>query len=165
MQPVKPCDTYHAVSAGKDVLRGADGKTVLKVYFINIIGRSDPSKVVWAECGLAKEDFLKALAETDGAEGVGFVTAFPHITKVFRYGPEAETVVNVRAWSTKDMAPLDLSRSDGYVEFACLAEALIAADEYRLWAEAESVAAYLEKWSDWADGPIVRHDKLGVYWS
>jgi len=63
-------------------------------------------------------------------EGIGFVTAFPHITKVFRFGPEAETAMNVCAWDTRSMAPIGLGRSQGYVEFACLAEAAIAADEY-----------------------------------
>ena len=38
-------------------------------------------------------DFLARLAGTEGVEGVGFVTAFPHITKVFRYAPKAEILM------------------------------------------------------------------------
>lgn len=160
----KPCNTYHAVLSGKNMARGADGRSVFKVYFVDIIGRKDPTRTVWAQSGISKDGFAKSLAATEGVEGVGFVTAFPHITKVFRFGPEAETVLNVRAWNTRDLAPLDLKRSAGYVEFACLAEAAIAADEYRFWSEAETVAAYLDRWSAWSQGPVARHDKLAAYW-
>ena len=50
------------------------------------------------------------------------------------------------------------------MEFACLAEALIAADEYGFWAEAATVEDYLVRWSAFKEGPIVRHDKLLRYW-
>jgi len=164
MEPIRPCNTYHAVSSGQDVLRCADGKSVFKVYFLDIIGRAEPSRTVWAESGLDRAGFLAALAESEAVEGIGFITAFPHITKVFRFGPESETVLNVRAWNSRDMTPLVLDRSDGYMEFGCLAEALIAADEYRFWAEAETVAEYLEKRSGFADGPVASHEKLRRYW-
>lgn len=165
MLPVGRCDSYHAARSGEDVFRGKDGKSVFKVYYVDIIGRSDPSRTVWAECGRTRESFLSGLAETEGVEGVGFVTAFPHITKAFRFGPERETILNVRAWTTADMSPIDLGRGEGYVEFACLAEALIAGEEYAFWAEADSVEAYLEKWSRFQDGPIARNDKLSAYWN
>ena len=54
-----------------------------------------------------QERLLAQLAETEGVEGSGFVLAFRHISKVFRFGPEAETALNVRAWKTQGMAPLD----------------------------------------------------------
>lgn len=76
----------------------------------------------------------------------------------------AEIVVNVRAWNTRELTPLDLGRSDGYVEFACLAEAMLAADEFRFWAEAQSVEAWLAQWSDYAGGPVREKDKLLAYW-
>jgi hypothetical protein len=134
MQPIKPCNTYHAVLSGKELCRPAGGKSAFKVYFIDIIGRKEPACTVWTPSGMRAKDFPARLAQAEGVEGVGFVTAFPHITKVFRFGPEAETVMNVRAWDTRDMAPISLGRSQDYVEFACLAEAAIAADEYNAWA-------------------------------
>jgi len=164
MLPVKSCNPYHGIVSDRAVSRGADGKTVFKVYFVDIIDRSDPSKTEWAHCGLAKDDFLASLESTECLEGIGCITAFPHITKAFRFGPEAEIVMNVHAWSTMDMSPIDLARSDGYVEFACLAEAVLAADEYRFWADAETVADYLECWSDYTDAPVLSNSKLREYW-
>jgi len=143
--------------------RPADGRSAFKVYFIDIIGRKDPSRTVWAQSGIDRADFLARLARADGVEGVGFVTAFPHITKVFRFGPNPEIVLNVRAWRTEDFSPLSLERGEEYVEFACLAEAIIAADEFRFWAEAPSVEAYLARWCDWAEAPILDHAKLRRY--
>ena len=164
MQPIKPCNTYHAVLSGKELCRPAGGKSAFKVYFIDIIGRKEPACTVWVPNGMSAKDFPARLAQAEGVEGVGFVTAFPHITKVFRFGPEAETVMNVRAWDTRDMAPINLGRSQDYVEFACLAEAAIAADEYNAWAQTQTVEEYLQHWSSFADGPISRHDKLLEYW-
>ena len=164
MDPVKACSTYHAVLSGKAMHHGADGRTALKVYFIDIVGRKEPAKTVWEHSGMTMQDFLARLGSTDGVEGVGFVTAFPHITKVFRFGPEAETVMNVRAWNTRGLAPLTLARSQEYVEFACLAEAAIAAEEFAFWAREESVEGYLAHWCAQADWPIGRHDKLLAYW-
>jgi hypothetical protein len=98
------------------------------------------------------------------AAGVGFITAFPHIAKVFRFGPEVETNCHVRAWSTPQMQPLDLARGEGYVEFACFAEAAVAAEEFAHWAAAKSVEDYLAKWAVSADWPVARNDKLMEYW-
>ncbi|MBT3374177.1 MAG: hypothetical protein HN742_33900 [Lentisphaerae bacterium] len=164
MQPIKPCNTYHAKISGRDLFRGKDGKTALKVYFVDIVGRPDPSRTVWAACGLTQEAFLEALGEAKGVEGIGFITAFPHITKVFRFGPENEICMNVRAWDTQTMAPIDLARSQDYVEFACLAEAALAADEFACWAGCSTVEEYLAYRSDYADGPISCHSKLLTYW-
>ena len=164
MQTIKPCNTYHAVLNGKELCRPADGKSAFKVYFIDIIGRKDPECTVWTLSGMSAKDFPARLAQTVGVEGIGFVTAFPHITKVFRFGPEAETVLNVRAWDTRSMAPISLGRSQDYFEFACLAEVAIAADEYNAWARTRSVEEYLQEWSSFADGPLARHDKLLEYW-
>jgi hypothetical protein len=164
MQPIGPCDTYHAVLSGRELCRPTGGKSVFKVYFIDVIGRKEPARTVWALSGMCAKDFPTQLAQAEGVEGVGFVTAFPHVTKVFRFGPEKETVMNVRAWNTRDMTPISLARSQDYVEFACLAEAAIAADEYNAWARARTVEEYLQQWSSFADGVVTRHDKLQVYW-
>jgi len=165
MQPINPCNTYHAVLSDKELLRLGDGKSVFKIYFIDIIGRKESVCSVWAESGMQPKDLPARLTHIEGVEGVGFITAFPHITKVFRFGPEAETVMNVRAWSSRDLAPSSLNRSQNYIEFACLSEAAIAADEYTAWARNPTVEEYLQQWSSFADGLIVRHNKLLEYWS
>ena len=95
---------------------------------------------------------------------MGFVTAFPHVTKVFRFGPHLETVLDVRGVRTPDISEYPLARGDGTFEFACLAEALIAADEYGFWASAADVGEYLGRWSGFASGRIVDPGKLGRYW-
>ena len=164
MLPVKSCNPYHGIVSDRAVFRGNDGKSVFKVYYVDIVGRADPSRTEWAHCGLGKDEFLASLEGTECLEGVGCITAFAHITKAFRFGPEAEIVMNVRAWSTQGMAPIDLGRSDGYVEFACLAEAMLAADEFRFWAECETVAEYLARWSDYTDAPVLSNSKLREYW-
>lgn len=164
MEPIKPCETYRAVLSSRDIYRGSDGKTVFKVYFVDIVGRSDPARTVWAECGREKRDFVASLAEAEGVEGIGFITAFPHISKAFRFSPGAETVLDVRAWNTADMSVHDLRRGEGYVQFACLAEAVVANDEFAFWAEAETVEEYLRKWSDFEECVVGRHDKLLGYW-
>jgi hypothetical protein len=95
---------------------------------------------------------------------VGLVTCFPHITKVFRFSPSNETVLDVRELDTATLQPVDAARGDGFHEFACLAEALIAADEYRAWASARSVDEYLAYRSSQADFPVVSNTKLKDYW-
>lgn len=164
MLQIKPCRPYHARAAGRELLKGADGKSVYKIYFVDIIGRKEAKRYEWDRCGRSRADFVSALAATH-PEGIGFVIAFPHIIKVFRFSPEAEILLNVRGLWTKDLSTASLERDEGYVEFACLAEALIAADEYRFWAEAATVEAYLELWSRFEEGRIVGHGKLARYWS
>ena len=87
------------------------------------------------------------------------------ITKVFRYAPEVETVVDVRELHTATLDEMDCNRGDQYHEFACYAESLIAADEYRAWAKANSVDEYLQFRCSLSDFPIVNHNKLSDYWN
>ena len=162
MEPVLPANTYTARPAGTQLLRLPDGLSAFKVYFVDIIGRSEPCKYEWDPCGRDRSSVAEGLARLS-VEGVGFVCAFPHITKVFRFAPSAETILHVRAFNSADFSEIDLSRSGGYVEFACLAEAIIAGDEYRFWADSESVADYLTKWCDWPLSPIVDNAKLARY--
>lgn len=160
MQKVKPCSTYAARPSGVAVYRA--GATVYKVYYVDIYGRQEPERYEWDLCGRPRATVLEHLATT-GIEGVGFVVAFPHITKVFRFAPSVETVLHVRAFRTADFAPLDLQREDGYTEFACYAEAVIAAAEYELWAKAATVEGYLEgRWPE-AEARITDHAKLRRY--
>ena len=164
MDPVKPCNPYYGVIRQHELFRGADGKTVFKVYYVDIVGRANPALTEWDKAAVGVARWRELLAATTGVEGVGFITAFPHITKAFRFGPEGENAANVRAWKTPDMQPLDLHRSGEYLEFACLAEAVLAADEFRFWAAAHTVAEYLDQWSDYVGGPVLNHRKLAAYW-
>lgn len=158
----KPASLYDARAAGTRLLAGPDGRSAFKVYFLDIVGRANPERFEWGRSALDRDVFLAALARI--ADGVGFVTAFPHVTKLFRFGPHAETVLDVRGLRTPDLAEYPLARGDGTFEFACLAEALIAAEEFGFWASAADVAAYLDRWSGFAAGRIADPGKLGRYW-
>jgi len=141
-----------------------DGKSAFKVYFVSIVGRDEPARYEWCPCAMTPAQVEKAVRDS-GAEGVGFVIAFPHITKFFRFAPSMETVLHVRAFQTQGLTPLDLRRDDNYLEFACYAEAAIAADEYHFWAKAPTVAQYLGTFSSFDDGPIASHAKLAAYYA
>jgi hypothetical protein len=160
---INSCRPYRSQTTQRSLLRLADGISVFKIYYLSIVGRDDPTKYEWEHSPLTIEDFETRLLAGD-TEGVGFITAFPHIAKVFRFAPSMETVLHVRAFHTADLAPLDLAREDGYVEFACYAEAAIAAEEYHAWAKAATVEEYLAFRSDFDDGPVASHRKLAEYW-
>jgi len=141
-----------------------DGKSVFKVYYISVIGRDRPELYEWQRSPRTTADFERMFV-AGGHEGVGFVICFPHVTKVYRFSPEGETILDVREFDTESMTDRDCSRSDGYHELACYAEAAIAADEYRAWARAATVEEYLAFRSDAADFPVVSNDKLAAYWN
>lgn len=159
---ITACRPYHSTTVQTELLRLPDGISAFKVYYISIIGRDDPRKYEWEHCPLSPADFAIRL-QSAGLEGVGFITAFPHITKVFRFAPAMETVLHVRAFSTADLTPLDLERDDHYMEFACYAEAAIAGDEYHAWAQAGTVEEYLASFSPFTDGPVISNTKLADY--
>ncbi len=161
---ISPCRPYHAVV---DSRRGLDmpcGRGMFKLYFLSIVGRDAPERYEWSRCPLTPDAFSDRFLDTDTA-GIGFLTVFPHITKVFVYAPAAETLVNVKAFHTQTFEPIDLGREGGYMEFACYAEAALAADEYAAWAEADTVREYLGYWSPFVEGAIANHAKLAAYWS
>ena len=160
MDPIKPCNPYAARPAGTAVYR--DGRTAFKVYYVDIYGRQQRERYEWDLCGRPRQEVLEHLRAA-GVEGVGAVVSFPHITKVFRWAPSAETICHVRAFWTKDFSEVDLQREEGYLAWACFAEAIIAADEYRFWAEAGSVEEYLARWSEWQDAPVRDNGKLARY--
>jgi hypothetical protein len=141
-----------------------DGKSVFKVYYISVIGRDQPELYEWQRSPRTAADFEKAFL-AGAHEGIGFVLAFPHVTKVYRFSPDGETILDVREFDTVGMTDRDCSRSDGYHELACYAEAAIAADEYRAWAETGTVPEYLTRRSDAADFPVVSNAKLAAYWT
>ena len=158
---IEKCGSYHAKIEGCELVNMPDGKSAFKVYFVSIVGRDNPSRTEWAHCGIDKQAFIKAFRESR-QEGVGFLTAFPHITKVFRYAPKMEILQHVRAFDTKTFALISLIRDD-FVEFACLAEALLAADEYKAWAAATSVEEYLKYVSPVENAPVFDNAKLKRY--
>ncbi len=153
--------SYRARTVATELVR--QEPSAFKIYALEIPDRPEPRRYLWSRSGMSIREFAAAFREA-GHQGIGFVTAFPHITKVFRFSPAAETTLLVRALDTRTLAPLALERGEGYLEFACLAEALIAADEYRLWAQAGSVEEYLEGWSSFREGEIRAEAKLWRYW-
>lgn len=156
---IPECRSYHAITSSVKAVEMPDGKSAYKVYYLSIVGRDKPELYEWERSELRKDAFEDAL-RASGLEGIGFVTAFPHITKIMRFGPGMETVMDIREFDTDGLTPRDCSRDDGYHEFACYAEAVIAAEEYHAWAKAETVAAYLDYRCETTDFPVVSSGKL-----
>jgi hypothetical protein len=142
----------------------SDGKSAFKVYYISVIGRHTPELFEWERSPRSVADFERAFL-AGGFEGIGFVLAFPHVTKIFRFSPGAETILDVREFHTDGMRPMDCARGEGFHEFACYAEAVIAADEYHAWAKARMVEEYLDTRSVAGDFPVSDNTKLAVYWA
>ena len=161
---ITPCSSYHAVVEDCRTVIMPDGISTFKVYFVSIVGRPTPEKFEWGKNPLSKADFIERFRSMP-FEGVGFVTAFPHITKVFRFAPQSEVLLHVQAFRPATGEAVDLNRGEGYTEFACLAEALLANDEYTAWAKAETVEDYLSLTSAVKDAPVASHSKLASYWS
>lgn len=159
---VTPCNPYDARIGRRELVRMPDGVSAFKVYFVSIVGRPQPQRYEWDQCELSPDSFLAQFRQMPWA-GVGFVTAFPHITKVFRFSPQAEILMLVAAYDTRTGKPINLDRGEGYVEFACYAEALLAADEYRFWAEAAAVPAYLVPFSDAGKATVESNTKLAAH--
>ncbi|MEI6500720.1 MAG: hypothetical protein WCP21_06795 [Armatimonadota bacterium] len=162
MDPIKPCNTYAARPSGTALYR--NGKSAYKLYYVDIYGRANPERFEWELNGCPRESVLEHLARLN-VEGIGTVLAFPHITKLFRFAPSAETLMHVRAFHTPDFGEVDLTREEGFVEFACYAEAIVAAEEYRFWAEAHSVDEYLHRWAQWSDAPLVDCAKMSRHFA
>ena len=158
------CRTYHAQTVGRGVVRMPDSRSVFKLYYISVIGRDRPELYEWRSSPRSQAEFERAFV-SGGYEGVGFAIAFPHVTKIYRFSPSMETILDVSEFDTDGMTPRDCSRDDGSHEFACYAEAVIAAEEYRAWAKATTVDEYLAYRSDAADFPVVSNTKLAAYWN
>jgi hypothetical protein len=161
---IASCRTYHGKTVGHTLLRMPDGRSGFKVYYISVIGRDKPETFEWSRSSRSQADFEKAFL-AGGHQGIGFVLAFPHVTKIFRFSPGAETILDVREFHTDGMRPMDCARGEGYHEFACYAEAVIAADEYHAWAKARTVEAYLDTRSEAGDFPVANNAKLADYWA
>jgi hypothetical protein len=161
---IAPCRTYHARTVGTNLLRMPDGRSVFKIYYISVIGRDRPELFEWEHSQRSPSDFERDFL-AGAHEGIGFVIAFPHVTKIYRFSPEGETILDVKEFDTAGMVPRDCSRAGGYHEFACYAEAVLAADEYRLWAAAATVDAYLATRSEADDFPVGSNVKLAAWWA
>ncbi len=160
---IAKCRTYHAHAHGRGVARMLDGQSVFKLYYISIIGRGQPERYDWQYSPRSPAEFEQVFV-SGGHEGIGFAIVFPHVTKIYRFSPDMETILDVREYETDGMTPRDCSRRDGFHEFACYAEAVIAADEYRAWAKAATVNEYLAFRSDAAEFQVVSNNKLAAYW-
>ena len=62
----KPANTYDARISGMRLVRRPDGRSAFKVYFIDIVGRSDPARYEWDRCPTGRDAFLAALAARRG---------------------------------------------------------------------------------------------------
>lgn len=160
---IATCRPYHAQTVGQSLLQMPDGRSAFKMYYISVIGRDRPELYEWQHSACTREHFEKSFL-AGGFEGIGFAIAFPHVTKIFRFSPAMETIMDVREFHTEGMRQMDCSRGDGYHEFACYAEAAISSDEYRAWARAETVEEYLTFRSPAADFPVASNTKLAAYW-
>lgn len=158
MIKVKKGNPYTSKVVGKTQIELADTKSAFKVYFIDIRGRDDRVKYEWEHCGRTQEQFLDQLHNLN-PEGIGFVTAFPHITKVFQFGPTLETNLYTTAYKTENFEVLPLDYS-GATEVGCAAEILIAAEELRFWLEAQTVDDYLSRTCDAGDAAFEDHHKM-----
>jgi hypothetical protein len=160
---LKVAKPYHARLDGRSVIRMPDSKSVFKIYYLSLIGRDDPARYEWEGNLFTKENFEDSFSSSD-FEGIGFITAFPHITKVFRFSPYTETVLDVREIDTRLGEDLDVSRPDGSHEFACYAENVIAALELAAWAQAPDVPSYLSFRMNVTEFDIKSNTKLAEYW-
>lgn len=160
---ISKCKSYHARTDGQSLLQMPDKKSVFKIYYLSVIGRDTPEQFEWEHCSHTQDDFEKTFLSGE-YEGIGFCTVFPHITKIFRFSPYAETILDVSEFHTKDMNPKDCSRGEGSHEFACYAEAIISADEFEAWAAAKTVEEYVTFRCNKVDFPILNNVKLANYW-
>ncbi len=160
---VEACSSYQAQMDDFRLVHKADGKSVFKIYYCSITGRPFPDRYEWARCKISKDQFAADFAAS-AYEGIGFVTAFPHIAKVFRFAPKVEILEHVCAFKPEDGSAISLVRDEGFYEYACLAEAVLANEEFKFWAEADSVEEYLAQRSLEARFDIRNPAKLIQYW-
>jgi len=160
---ITPCKPYHAVLDHFALLQAPDGRSAFKLYYLSVVGRPQRETYEWAFSAIQRPAFERRLIDS-GLAGVGFITAFPHVTKIFRFSPYSETVLDVQVFNTADLTPRDTTRPDGVPEFGCYAEVLIAGEEYRAWAGAQTVEAYLQARCTLDDFPVAQHTKLAAYY-
>ncbi len=97
---VRETRSYDARLAHRCLVRGRDGRSAFKLYRLDLVGRANPERYQWQASGLDPAELQRGLEPLEGAR---FATSFPHITKVFRFDPGAETVLIVRAFQNRGL--------------------------------------------------------------
>ena len=141
--PASPPYTSEAV--GTELLRIND-RSLLKLYFLQILDRTERSRYEWDFSARSKEETVDQL-KMQGIDGVGFACIFPHIAKVFLFGSSSgccETNLYVRAFQGDPLQPISLECGTG-MEVACAGEMDLAAKEFSLWRRCRSVGEYLDQ--------------------
>ena len=136
-------EPYNSEPSGTAMLRVA-GQAHFKLYFLQIVGRTDRSRYEWSEALRSKEQTVAQL-EAHSLRGVGFACIFPHITKVFFFGSAEgyrETNLYVRAFGGDPLRPISLEYGE-CLEVACAGEMDIASKEFTLWQRCSTVEEYL----------------------
>ncbi len=141
-----------------------EGQSGFEVYFRSVIRKEESHLFEWQSCDDTPADFDNRLVNS-GIEGVGFITAFPHITKVFGYSPQTETVVDVGYLDTHSFERVSSDRGERRDEHACYAEAVIVVDEYHAGAAAKTAPDDLKDFSRSIDYLFARAGKLANYWN
>ncbi len=59
----KPANPYDARISGTRTLSCPDGRSIFKVYFLDIVGRQNPERTEWDRCPMSREGFLAALTK------------------------------------------------------------------------------------------------------
>lgn len=134
---------------------------VFKIYFVDILNREQKNKYVWEYAEITKKDLLNGIEKLH-PQGIGFIIAFPHVFKIFRFGPSIETNLYSIAYNPKTMERLTL-QEEGWLELGCLAEIEISFDEFTFWATSPNVEDYLLNFSSKGNGSILDHSKLFNY--
>ena len=159
--PASPTYTSEAV---KTDLLSTGGKSLLKLYFLQILDRTERSKYEWNFNARSKEEVVFQL-QAQGIDGVGFACIFPHIVKVFLFGSSDgcyETNLYVRAFRGDPLESTSLEYGSG-MEIACAGEIDIAAKEFALWRRCRSVEEYLDSFVEPERCGFENHQKLKVF--
>ena len=131
------------------------------VYVLSVIEREQPHVFDWQSYDYTPADFENRV--NSGIRGLGFITGFPGITKIFRYPSQIETVVDVGCFDVRLFEGVSSDRGEGYYEFACYAKAVIVADAYHAWPNAKTAPDYLKFFSTSTDPPFAWPGKLATY--
>ena len=82
-----------------------------EVYCLSVIGKEQSHLFDWQSCDYTSDDFENRVHS--GIQSVGFITAFWRITKVFRYSPQTEMVVDVGYPDTRSFKSVSSDRGGG----------------------------------------------------
>ena len=63
---VQPARSYCGAVTPGSLLRGTDGKTAFKLYYVDIVGRAEPARYEWQHCGMSKSEREQAMLSWPG---------------------------------------------------------------------------------------------------